>query len=345
MRLFIKVAVLVIALLSGPLVARAEQDGLTGKWNGKLDLPTRIIPLEFDFSTDEGGSLKGTVRYPGTNIRQTALSNIAFSGGVLSFTLGTAEDSYQGRLSGHQFIGELKVGSAAVPLAISKGEYDDYILRLPDESRNALLGQWYDEVRTPTGGIIIAYRFEIDAADRLVGFADVPEQQQLNMPITNAVVEGENLSFEVPSVKGRFEGEIRQDKIIGNAIDVNGQTARLSLKKGQYEIPYALDLSKEEVETLLGRWEGQIEVPGGTQQNIFRFAMVNGAFYGYVDNPTSGLMGMKINRLSLKDGTLRLETVSPPGKFSGDVSGNDIHGRWVPGGQNLSLSANYHKVR
>lgn len=344
MRQILLVAAMTAALFAGPFASQAAQDDLTGKWNGKLDLPTTIIPLEFDFETDEGGTTKGTVRYPGTNIRQTALGDLTFSDGILSFSLGSTRDSYQGRLSDRQFVGELTIAGSAVPLTIRKGAYEDFILKLPGDVKNDLLGQWFDKVRSPTGGLIIAYRFETDKSNRLVGFADVPERQQLNMPITNATVDGENISFEVPTVKGRFVGEIKKGKIIGDALAADGQKVRLSLKKGQYTIPYALEVSKQGKDILQGRWEGQIERLGGSDRNIFRFAVLDGRFYGYVDNPSIGLWGMRIDSLSLKDGRLRLETASPPGRFTGEVSGGEIHGSWVPGGQNFSLSANYKKV-
>lgn len=345
MKRIVMVAALIAAIFSTPSVARSEQEGLAGKWNGKLDLPSTIIPLEFDFAMGDGGRIQGTVQYPGTNARATALTGIAFNDGTLSFALGSSRDSYEGRFSGDQFVGTLTIGNASVPLTIKQGPYEDFILSVPDDVKSELLGQWYDQVKSPTGGLIIAYRFETDSSGRLVGFADVPEQQQLSMPITNATVAGDDISFEVPSVKGKFVGEIKKGKIVGDAVSANGQKSRLSLKKGEYTIPYALDLPGEQRDLLQGRWEGQIDIPGGTQVNNFRFAVLDGQFYGYLDNPTAGLIGMKIGRLSLTDGKLRLETVSPPGRFTGELAGGEIHGSWVPGGQNMSLSASYRKVR
>lgn len=213
------------------------------------------------------------------------------------------------------------------------------------ETLEQLAGQWYGKIRDRTGGIIMAYRFEIKG-NRLVGYADVPEQQKFNMPVINTYIEGKELSFEVPDANNRFTGTIRNNKIAGKTNVAGGRIVSLSLRKGEYSIPYPLDLSRELIGILQGRWVGQLRAPDGIHGNIFRFAVLNdGKFHGYLDNPTMRLWGMKIKKLSLKDGVLKLETVEPSGTFRGELSGNEITGKWTPGGSRmLRIEASYKKV-
>ena len=224
---------------------------------------------------------------------------------------------------------------------------------LPDQARERLLGQWYYELNVPGGGRIVAYRFEIDESNRLVGsaefigFADLPAQlRNVRMPVRSISVEGDDITFEVPSIGSRFVGEFRRERIVGTATRPNGsEELRVTLRKGQYTIPYALDLTDEQIRILQGTWVGEIDAPTGVNENIFRFEILNdGKLHGYLDNPTSGQIGMIIRRLSLKEGKLKLETVFPPGDFSGDIEGNDLTGGWRPIGARFAIPARYRKV-
>ena len=223
----------------------------------------------------------------------------------------------------------------------------------PEQARERLLGQWYYELNVPGGGRIVAYRFETDESNRLVGlaefigFADLPAQLRNSpLPIRNIAVEDDNVSFEVPSIGSRFVGEFRRERIVGTATRPNGsEELRVTLRKGQYTIPYALDLTDEQIRILQGTWVGEIDAPSGVNENIFRFEMLNdGKLHGYLDNPTSGQIGMIIRGLSLREGKLKLETVFPPGDFSGDIAGSDLTGGWRPIGARFAIPARYRKV-
>lgn len=222
-------------------------------------------------------------------------------------------------------------------------------LDIPAETQARLLGQWFDEIATDYEGRIVAYRFEIDGSGQFVGFAEFIgfEEQPLglSLPITNATADEDVISFDVPGLGSTFEGEFKKDRIVGRAIRSNGGSLRLRLTKGQYVIPYALDVTDEQIEILQGTWVGEIDTPYGINQNIFKFAVLNdGKFHGYLDNPTTGQLGMIIRRLSLEEGQLKLETVYPKGDFVGDISGNDLTGGWRPAGARFSIRAKYRKV-
>lgn len=150
---------------------------------------------------------------------------------------------------------------AALAIVVVDGLVAQPASDLADETKERLLGQWHYELNVPGGGRIVAYRFEIDETNRLVGiaefigFADLPERLQGSaLPITNMVIDGDSLSFDVPSIGSRFVGEFKRKRIVGRATRPNGaEDLRVSLIQGQYTIPYALDLTEDQTEILQGR--------------------------------------------------------------------------------------------
>ena len=237
----------------------------------------------------------------------------------------------------------------AAAVILARGVAAQPGLDVPDEVRQRLLGQWSDEVKNQMEGRMFVYRFELDESGRLVGFAELigfsDAQQGASFPIANATVDGDHISFDVPSIGSTFDGEFRRNGIVGKAVRPNGLSVRLSLTKGPFTIPYALDLVDEQASILRGTWVGEIDTPQGTHQNIFRFVTLSdGRLHGYLDNPTLQLWGMVVRNLSLQEGVLRLATVFPPGDFRGEVSGGELTGMWRPAGARQSIPARYRKV-
>ena len=345
MRYFITTVTLILIFISKQTAAQTSIETLLGPWNAKLELPTTIIPLELVFEKNDEGKLAGTINTPNSTKIPAGLEEIEFAGGVFSFSITAIQAKYKGKFINNEIIGEWNQSGMTIPVSLKKGYYVDAILTLPDEIRDQLLGQWHGIIKTPVGGTIVAFRFETDKLNRVIGFVDIPERQQLNMLITNAVLEGKKFYFEIPNVKGKFVGKFTKSKIAGNTIAFNGKKESLTLRKGEYTIPNPLDLSEEQKSILHGRWDGKIKPPGGENVNIMRFMTLNnGKFYGFIDNPTLGLMAMKIRNLSLKGEELRLELVTPPGKFRGKISGDQIDGTWKSGGQPISIPGSYKKV-
>lgn len=72
--------------------------------------------------------------------------------------------------------------------------------------------------------------------------------------------------------------------------------------------------------------------------------MNDGKLHGYLDNATTGQMGMIVRNLSLNEGVLKLEVVFPRGDFSGEILGGELAGGWRPAGARFAIPAWYRKV-
>lgn len=206
---------------------------------------------------------------------------------------------------------------------------------LSENDIQKILGSWIGKLETPNGPLAAVFRFETNKEGELVGFADSPDQNAFNLPVTSIKVADGTLSLRVPRVQARYKGEIAGTEIVGK-LRQGGMTFPLTLKKGGYNAPaYSLNLSKEAMAQLLGEWRGEI----GPLTLVFRFEKdKKGDFKGYVDSPDQGAKGIPITEAALTDGRLELKIKAVAGEYTGQLSGSNLSGEWKQPGVRNTLT-------
>ena len=325
-----------------PELTRADMDKLQGEWNGKLKIPVGELTIVFRFETTESGEFKGFLDSPDQGANGIPISDIELDKGDLKFKIPRIIGEYQAVLDGDEMTGTFTQGQP-LPLNMHKGKYQapDSRLSLTKEAMDQLRGEWHGELDTPVGSMTVVYRFESDSAGEFIAFRINPDQGGASIPVIEASLTDGDLSIKTAGPGGVFKGKLAGDEITGTMQGPLGALP-LTLVSGQYVAPsYPLDLSREEMDQIQGKWQGKLKTPQRDMTLIFRFeAKGEGEYYGFVDSPDQGASGLKITEASFADGELLLKTKFPRAQFKGKLSGDKLDGQWKQGPANMPLSMN-----
>ena len=316
---------------------KETMEGLTGEWHGQLKLPTAILHGSFRFETTKKGEFVGFYELPDQKAK-IPITEANLSDGKLTLKIKVANAEFKGQLKGDELTGEwAQAGMSNIPFSLKKGKYIPpvYSLDLPKETKELLSGEWYGELKAPTATVTVVFRFEITEKGEFVGFEEVPDQKVKGIPVIEAKLSDGKLVLQVPNAE--FKGQLAGDQFTGEAIETGKNThLPLTLKKGKYIPPvYNLNLPKETMETLTGKWQGKL----GALTIIFRFEKTKkGEFLGFLDSPDQGATGLEFAEASLSDGMLSLKLKIVNAEFKGKLSDNSLAGEWIQGGRNTPLT-------
>lgn len=105
-------------LLAVPLLA---QDGLTGHWEGAVEIPGQKLGINLDF-TQEGDAWKGDISIPLQNARDIPLINVKLEGSSATFEIqgvpGTP--TFKGTLEGSKIAGDFTQSGATFPFSVER---------------------------------------------------------------------------------------------------------------------------------------------------------------------------------------------------------------------------------
>jgi CubicO group peptidase (beta-lactamase class C family) len=111
-------ALVAAVLFTVPLVA---QDGLTGHWEGAVELPGQKLGVNLDF-TQEGDAWKGDISIPLQNAKDLPLVNIELEGNAATFEIqgvpGTP--TFKGTLEGSKIAGDFTQSGATFPFSLER---------------------------------------------------------------------------------------------------------------------------------------------------------------------------------------------------------------------------------
>jgi hypothetical protein len=232
-RLHTALSAIAIALaLSGAAHAQAVQ-GLDGRWEGPVDLPTgATITGVFRIET-KNGVTTAVMDVPEQGVRNFP-ATVTREGAKIAFDVSTIGLNYTGTLSadGKSMTGELGQGGGAVPVTLK--HTSDSAAYVSTTKTGPLVqgldGAWRGAVGTPVGDITVVFRLSSDAKGTIT-VMDSPDQNIKDIPAT-ARRDGAAVTIAVPGVSGSFAGQVAAD---GNSIagmwDQLGQSFPLTVTK------------------------------------------------------------------------------------------------------------------
>ncbi|MFC1493998.1 hypothetical protein ACFL6W_01850 [Thermodesulfobacteriota bacterium] len=312
---------------------KETRDQLSGEWHGTLKMPTNVIHVAFKFETTEKSEFVGYYEVPDQR-QKIPITEANIKDGTLTLKIKVGSAEYKGKLDGDNLKGEwTQAGISSIPLAMKKGEYVPpvYNLDLPDEIKEQLTGEWYEDVKLQAQTITIIVNFKTTEKGEFVGTQDNLTSNVKGMPVFEATYSDGKLTFKIPNAE--FKGKLDGDKLIGEVVlaGSNAPPSPATFKKGKYVPPvYSLDLSDETKKILSGKWKGKL----AAYDLVFRFEKnEKGEFQGFIDNTTAGGPGVQITEASLSEGKLVLKVKLVNGEYKGELSGDTMKGEWTQGGQ------------
>ncbi len=215
-------------LVSTPLLAGEDPAGFVGRWRGDLDAGGLPIPTVLHLALEDG-VLGGTVDSPAQNVFGLEITDVTFAeDGTATVSIGAVGARYVARLEDGALVGTWSQRGVELPLVCAREEVADDA-RVPGQER--FVGSW--EGRLDVGAQSLRLRFHVkeDAAGRLVGTMDSPDQGARDVPLTRVAAQPEGrLDVELSSAGLRFSG----------ALEEGGARCAGELRQGGLEFPLVL---------------------------------------------------------------------------------------------------------
>jgi hypothetical protein len=327
---------LTLAPYVAPTLTDADKDLLRGSWVGKLETPIGNYTMVFRFEDDADGEFTGFLDSPDEGARGIPITNIELTDGKLEFRVPRAVLTYTATMAdGKMTDGTWSQRGQDVPLSMEKGEYVPAGIQLSDEAFSRLEGSWVGKLTNPAGNQLnVVFRFEKNDEGNIAAFMDSPDQGAKGIPVTEASLDGDQLSMTIPAARGSYTATVTDGQIEGTWSQGPNQQP-LVLTPGEYTPTVAvLDLTDEAMAALEGTWRGQM----GPLEIVMRFERTaDGQPVAFLDVPMQGVTGVSIDGVSLTDGDLSVSIAAISTNYTGKLDGSQITGQWAQGPNNNPL--------
>jgi len=332
MKHIIRLSVILITLLLFNNTFAAEN--ITGTWQGKLVIaPETELKIQFNISQNADGSYAVILNSPEEGgIKDVKANSVAFDSGNLKLEVAELSGTYDGVVKDGKIEGTWKQEGTSMPLSLSP-----YVKpTLTKEDKERLLGPWRFELSQPGGSFKGIYRFEVAQNGEFVGFVDSPDMGVFGVPFSSIEFEENILTVKVESTQAEFKGTMSGDEIVGE-FKQRGQQTPVTLKKGP--LVYNLNLAEDDMEKLLGEWNGPLTIPTGSLTVVFRFEKTKeGNFVAFHDSPDQGGKDLPVTEAAFSDGKITLKMKGNNAEFNGKLTGDEMVGEWTQRGQSLPLT-------
>ena len=207
----------------------------------------------------------------------------------------------------------------ALPAAVSAQDAD---------GPGRLEGAWKGTLELPGGASLrLIFRFDADESGALSASMESPDQGEGLTPAASASLEGDAVTIEFPTLKGRYRGTLAE-----SGDDISGTWSQLG------EIPLALERVKDDTKeasapevpaALEGLWVGTLKVNGVLELRVVLRAERegDGPLVASVQSPDQTMHKFPVSDLSLEGDTL---------KFSGRALGASYEGTKEPIGEGFA---------
>jgi len=194
------------------------------------------------------------------------------------------------------------------------------------------VGAWHGALATPGGTLRVVVKIETAAAG-LTGVMLSPDQTAQPVPLANVAAKGDDLGFDVPAIRGRFEGRWDAAKSAWVGQWSQGLSIPLTLDAG--DLPPGPTIAG-----LDGEWRGAIATPAGGQLRLVLH--VRTGAYGTlasVDSPDQLAYAIPATGLARDGDKVRFEIPAVRAAWAGTLSqdGKTLSGEFSQGGQSRPL--------
>jgi pimeloyl-ACP methyl ester carboxylesterase len=194
-------------LAIAPAFAQQAKQSPKGDWIGDLVTPQLTYKLGIHIDESSPGKFKGTIGSHQTGRWGTELEQLSFTDGALSFHVPTSNANFAGTwdAAASAWTGTYKTPNGTFPLKLAAGKVP------PLPTIAGLDGRW-EGVLDVQGQmkLRLVYRVSSDQhGSRLL--LDSPDQVASNILATNLARNGDRISFDVPAIRGRYEGNLSAD--------------------------------------------------------------------------------------------------------------------------------------
>lgn len=206
-------AVLAAAVLFAvPLLA---QDGLTGHWEGAIEIPGQKLGVNLDFAK-EGDAWKGDISIPLQNAKDIPLVNVKLEGSAATFEIQgvPGNPTFKGTLEGSKIAGDFTQSGATFPFSVERAASGADAARKALEGYDQLVQGMIDAWKVPGLAVAIVKDGEV-IHEKGFGFRDTEKKLPVT-PDTLFAIGSASKAF-TSFVMGTLvdEGKLDWDKPVG----------------------------------------------------------------------------------------------------------------------------------
>jgi len=194
-------------------------------------------------------------------------------------------------------------------------------------------GAWRGTLQAGAVALRLAVHIHRDGAGAYQGTLDSLDQNAMGLSLDSVAVVDGALSFEVPSVHGRFAGRWDAARAAWAGTWTQGAPMPLTLVAG--ETPPAATVTG-----LDGNWDGVLHAGGASLRLALHVATGKDGTHASLDSIDQATMGLPVSALAHDGAAVRFEVPSVGGVFQGTLAagGANIDGAWTQGGAPLPLT-------
>jgi len=221
-----------------PALAMGAGPSAEGRWEGRIEIPGRALPMVVDVAQDKAGAWTGSIIVPGLGIKGAPLSSVVATGTDLTFDVGgpLATPTYgpahfTARLGTGTMAGELSQGGNVARFSLQKtGPAQVDSSQRSTAVARALEDRWSGEFELNGYPRHVTITLENHAGGAATAKFVVVGKQTTDLPVDLVVEEGKFLRIESQANRVAFEGRLgeQNDEIRG------------TIEVGPFELPLVL---------------------------------------------------------------------------------------------------------
>lgn len=184
------------------------------------------LTLRLHLRVGADGTLSGTLDSPNQGATGIACSEFQLQGSSLSFKVPSVGGRWTGTVEGDGTLaGTWNQGS---PLALN---FSPEKIFDAAETPSAVDGYWLGTLASPARTLRIQLSIRSDRAGQQYCSLDSPDQHAFGLTCANVSLSGEQFSFDVPLVHGRWSGTLSEDQQTLTGTWTQGQPLPLNLQR------------------------------------------------------------------------------------------------------------------
>src|SRR5208283_869481 len=179
-----------------------QKPSIAGDYVGSLG----PLHLKLHLKTGADGALSGSLDSPDQGASDIQCSDFHFDGQSISFTVPAVKGTWKGTVDkqGAVLTGTWDQGTPA-PLNFSRDTF------VPAAKPSVVDGIWLGTLKAGSQSLRIQLQVKSDASGKESCSADSLDQGAMGLECAHVVLEGNNFSFDVPVVNGRWSGTLSAD--------------------------------------------------------------------------------------------------------------------------------------
>ncbi len=202
-----------------PGAAPTAAPSAAGHWSGAIEMPAQPLAIEVDLKAGTAPAWIGTISIAAQNLKAFPLGSIDVQGKAVSFAMPNVPGTptFKGTLSddGTTIAGEITQGGGALPFKMTRA--GEAVIAAPAKSTaitKELEGNWTGALEV--GGQTLRLNLKLaNGPDSATGTIVSVDQGGVEIPIASIVQTAVHLELALPTIGGKFSGDLKDGKLVG----------------------------------------------------------------------------------------------------------------------------------